>query len=449
VSRRSPIRENVFYSVLDYASQPALMLVATPILLRHLGVQQYGVWMLVNSIAATASGLGGGFGDGATKYVAMYRGQGDRAGVIRSLGAVLAIHSALGSVSALVMIGLAPWLITHVFAVPPTLREVGIAAVRISAALLFVRFVESVFVAAIRGCEHYKPTVILSVLARISGTASAVALAASGHTLVAIFQATLIIAAVSSAAQAWLAQKLLQANMGWRTIDLAAGLREVFSFGAFTWVKSSFGILSAYADRLLVAGVLGAGPLAYYALCNQLTQPVPALVAAAFNFIFPNFSAQVASGSTKQTHHRYRSANALVLLSTVLVCTILIGGAIPLLRLWIGPAFAAQYHDLLRIVAVGNCLLALSVVPQYAALAFGRARAMAVVNLAAGALSLPGSYYLMQRFGVVGAGLGKVIAGLVFLSTFGVAQRAINSLKQSQQATLERSATETLLDFAR
>src|SRR4051812_16528531 len=190
------LRDNVLYSVVDYASQPLLMLVATPFLLRHLGVQQYGVWMLVNSITATASGLGGGFGDGATKYVATYRGRGDNAGAIRSLAAVLIVHSAFGLISALAMICLAPWLIGHVFAVQPALREVGTAAVRISAALLLLRFVESVFVAAIRGCEHYRPTVIISVTARVAVTACAIGLAATEHNLVSILWATLTVALI-------------------------------------------------------------------------------------------------------------------------------------------------------------------------------------------------------------------------------------------------------------
>ena len=94
------IRQNVFYSVLDYVSQPAMMLIAAPLLLRELGAQQYGTWMLVNSIAATASGLGGGFGDGATRYVSMYRGCGDRswcgAHTIGGAGSQLRLRCTLG-----------------------------------------------------------------------------------------------------------------------------------------------------------------------------------------------------------------------------------------------------------------------------------------------------------------------------------------------------------------
>jgi hypothetical protein len=97
------IRQNVFNSLLDYVSQPALMLIGAPLLLRALGVQQYDTWMLVNSIAATASGLGGGFGDGATKYVYKYRGCRDSTGALRSTMAVLALNCGFGLLAAIVM----------------------------------------------------------------------------------------------------------------------------------------------------------------------------------------------------------------------------------------------------------------------------------------------------------------------------------------------------------
>jgi hypothetical protein len=44
---RETVRQNVFYSVFDYLSQPAMMISAAPILLGILDVQQYGTWMLV------------------------------------------------------------------------------------------------------------------------------------------------------------------------------------------------------------------------------------------------------------------------------------------------------------------------------------------------------------------------------------------------------------------
>lgn len=365
------IRRNVFYSVLDYVSQPVMMLLAAPLLLRELGAQQYGTWMLVNSIAAAASGLGGGFGDGATRYVSLYRGCGDRAGAVRTLLAVLSVNCAFGVLSAIAMIASAPWLIGHVFSVDPSLRTAAVVAIRISAVLLVVRFAEAVFIAAVRGCERYRPMVAISIIARTTVTVAAVALALTGYGLVAILWATLLIGIGSLSGQGWLAHRVLHAAGIWRQSQLWVGVREVSSFGSFTWLKSSLGILIGYADRLLVAALLGTGPLAYYALCNQLTQPIHALMASAFNFIFPNFSAQSASGRWSETSSRYRNASSVAAAFVIAFCVTMVVGAKLILRLWLGAAVAAQYHDLLVVMAVGNSLLALGVVPHYAALALG------------------------------------------------------------------------------
>src|SRR6516225_4115657 len=123
------VRRNIFYSLVDYVSQPGLMVLAAPTLLRHLGLEQYGVWMLVNSITATAYGLGGGFSEAATRYVSHYRGLGDGRGVARSMAAALLINCGLGLVLVLILLIAAPALIDHVFKVAPAFRYTVIVAV--------------------------------------------------------------------------------------------------------------------------------------------------------------------------------------------------------------------------------------------------------------------------------------------------------------------------------
>jgi O-antigen/teichoic acid export membrane protein len=441
-----PVRESVFYSVLDYVSQPAMMILAAPVLLRTLGVQQYGTWMLVNSIAATAAGLGGGFGDGATKYVSMYRGNADRHGAVRSLMAVLVVNCAFGALSALVLIVCAPWLIGHVFTIEASLRETGIVALRISAVLLVVRFAEAVFTSAVRGCERYRPMVLISVFARTMVIASAVVLAIKGYGLVPILWSTLILGIGSMVGQWYLAHTVLQASGLWRRVAISEGVREVFSFGAYTWLKSTLGVLIGYGDRLLVAGMLGTGPLAFYSLCNQLTQPIHALIGSAFNFIFPNFSALSASGRWLETRRNYRIAAGVAAAMVITICLIMIVGADLILRLWLGAAFATQYRNLLVAMIIGTGLLALTVVPHYAALAFGRSRALVLVNLAAGVMSMGCGYLLIQRFGLIGAGVAKIVVGVVFLSLFNIVRRALKAGGDNSRA--ESTAPESALNFA-
>ncbi len=434
-----PVRQNVFYSLLEYISQPVMMLLAAPILLRSLGAQQYGTWMLINSIAATAAGLGGGFGDGATKYISMYRGLDDREGAVRSLVAVLLVDCTLGLVSAAFMFALAPLLIGRLFPVEASLRQPAIVAMRISAFVLVLRFAETVFVAAMRGCERYRPAVTISITARATAVICAVALALRGSGLVAILWANLAIGILSFASQGWLAHSVLRAAGAWQQVDIQAGVREVFRFGAFTWLKSTLGVALAHGDRLMIAALLGTGPLAFYTVCNQLSQPIHALIAAGFNFLFPNLSARTAAGRWEDAANLYRRA---VLVSAALVLgmmLVMIVGARTILGLWVGAGYVQQYHLLLVTMIIGNGLLALSIVPHYASLALGRSQALALITFVAGAGSLGCGYLLIRQFGVVGGGAAKILAGIMFLALFSVVRFGMRST-QSHRTSEDGSA---------
>ncbi len=41
---------NAAYGVLDYIAYPAGMLIVAPFAVRHLGVPQFGVWMVANAV---------------------------------------------------------------------------------------------------------------------------------------------------------------------------------------------------------------------------------------------------------------------------------------------------------------------------------------------------------------------------------------------------------------
>jgi O-antigen/teichoic acid export membrane protein len=416
------VRQNIVYSLLDYLAPPLLMIVAAPILLRAQGAQQYGTWMLVNSVTATAGGLGGGMGDAATRFISVYRGRGDHEGVVRALLSSLVINGALGVLPAISTIFIAPFLISHVFRIGQAFQHDAIVATRIGALILCLRFPETVFVSALRAHDCYRRFVIVSVTSRVLLLVSATILSLNGFGLVAILWATLATGLASFIAQASSAARLLKPG-GWGGVDLRSGLGEIGRFGVFTWMKSAFGVLFGYADRLLIAAVLGAGPLAYYTLCSQIAQPVPAVLVYGFNFLFPAISSQSASGRWTDARRSYRNA---VLVSTAViasVCVPMVLLARQILTVWLGSSVANAYHGVLVALIIGYGLVALSIVPLYAALALGHSREIAAVNVIAGVASLSLGYFLMRSIGLVGIGWAKVIAGFIMLTTFAMVRK--------------------------
>src|SRR5271165_5861005 len=136
---------NAFYSIAEYIAQPLSMIVAAPFLVHKLGLQQYGIWMLVSAILGSMGILSTGFGDATVKYVSAYRGQNNLVGVERTIRATLTINAFLGGLFSLLIWVAAPYTVAYIFKIEPVFHAASVQAIRISAVILVVRSVESVF----------------------------------------------------------------------------------------------------------------------------------------------------------------------------------------------------------------------------------------------------------------------------------------------------------------
>ncbi|MGH9502872.1 MAG: oligosaccharide flippase family protein [Terriglobales bacterium] len=403
---------NAFYSVAEYIAQPATMLLAAPFLVRRLGLVQFGIWMLVNAILGSMGILSTGFGDATVKYVSAYRGQKNDAGVERTIRATLTINTVLGTLFGVLVWTIAPFAVHHIFKIEAEFHTACIQAIRISAVILALRSMESVFVSTLRAFERYGPPVKLNVFLRMIVVISAVVLAAMRRGVVAIMVATLFWSALIVILQALAARRVVGSFTAFPTFEREA-LAEVFSFGCFSWLQALAGVVFTYADRFLVAAMLGAAPVAIYALCVQATQPIHGLAAAAFNFVFPHISSRLEAGEVKGPQRVFRLALlASVGLALVLALPMIVLSK-PLLAFWMGKAVANEGHLALALLTIAFAFLALNIVPHYALLALGRVRLVSGLNVGSGILMIPLMVILIPRFGLVGAALGRIFYSLL------------------------------------
>jgi len=403
---------NASYSIAEYIAQPLSMLVAAPFLVHKLGLPQYGIWMLVSAILGSMGILSTGFGDATVKYVSAYRGQNNPVGVERTIRATLTINTLLGGLFGLLVWVAAPYAVDHIFKIEPGFHAASIQAIRISAVILLVRSIESVFVSTLRAFERYGPPVKLNVFLRSIVVVSAVVLAAIGRGVVAIMIATLFWSALIVVLQAVAARRVAGLLNPFPTFEKEA-LAEVFSFGCFSWLQALAGVVFGYADRFLVAAMLGTAPVAIYVLCVQAAQPIHGLAAAAFNFIFPHISSRHEAGEIHGPRRVFRLAlMTSVGLSVALAAPLVLFGK-PLLTLWMGAQFAQQAYVVLAVLAMAHLILAINIVPHYTLLALGSVRFVSTVNVLGGIVSLGAVALFIPPFGLVGAAIGRLLYGAV------------------------------------
>ena len=184
---------NAAFGLLDYAAYPVGMLLVAPIMLRNLGVAQYGVWAVATAAVNTGSIIASGFGDANIQHVATERTTGDSNALVRTVRSTMGIHLLLGAVMTIILWIAAPYLAGRVAGTSADLEASCLWCLRIAGLITFVRTVESVCVSTQRAFERYGAAVRISVAARLLSLAAAALLALSSHGVVSILAITVVV----------------------------------------------------------------------------------------------------------------------------------------------------------------------------------------------------------------------------------------------------------------
>ena len=401
---------NAIYNTMEYVSQPVLMIVCAPFLVSHLGLELYGIWMLATALAGTVGVFHIGLGDATIKCVSFCRGRGDTEGAGRVIRGTLTLSLFLGGLTALVVFLVAPYCVRYVFKIATQNAPVATISIQLGGLLLCIQSVFSVFSNSLKAHEEYGVPVKITVALKTAVMGLAVALVMMGHGVVAIMLATLGGSLIGTVCLAFALHHLMPTCSLLPTFDRHAW-REVLQFGLYSWVQNAAGLAFSQADRLLIAALLGAGPLAYYTLCVQIAQQIHALPSAAFGFLFPHISAKQASGQRrdiKRVYHLAVLANIVVSLALALPLVLL---SKRILTIWMGTDFAEHAHTLLSILAVAFWVLSVNVAPHFTLLGLGRVRFVSFVNVAGGIFSLAGAALLINPLGLAGAAVGRLFYG--------------------------------------
>jgi len=399
---------NATYSVAEYLMQPLLMIASTPFLVHRLGLDLYGIWMLVSAIAGTVGIFGLGMGDATVKYVSAYRGRNDVQAVIRILRTTLTMSIVAGALAATLIFLAAPILAEKVFKIQTQYQTTALRAIQLGRLVLLLRAIDSVFVSVLRAYEKYAPSVRNSVLVRILTVICALVLVAMGYGVVAIMVATTTTTTLGVLLQAGSVRRIIPGVSFAFTLRRDSWL-EILSFGFYTWLQNVAGVIFGQTDRLLIGVFSSTSAVAYYTICVQLAQPVHGLLSAAFNLLFPHISARHEAGDARGSQRVYRLAIVVNIVVTILLCAPLVVFGKQILSLWMGPRFATNAYSLLVLLAIAFGILSLNVVPHYTLLALGKARFVSMVNLAGGALSLIASAVLIPFLGPLGAAVGRML----------------------------------------
>lgn len=375
-------------------------LVTTPLLVRALGTERYGVLGLVTVLASQLSMLQLGVGPALVRIVAEARGRGDAAAVRGTLraGVLLAVASAI-AVAALALVLAPRWWSRALTASAPVLDE-ALGAVPATAALLALQPILAMVLAALTGLERYGFLNAARLAHGIARVLVGVAVARRGLGLDAVLVAQAVTDLLMIGVAAVAAQRgpTVAAALPWRR-----AARTLLGLGLPLSAAGVVASLLADGDKLALGSLRAVSEVAYYAIPANIVARLAALAGMTSVFLIPRLAVTAAAGDGQEAARLAGRATRLGLCVTIVATAPLVALAPELLAWWLGPAFATESALASRILLVGL----VANVSVYGAHAAIRARAPALTLAVLYGLELPlfalALWLLVGRWGVTGA----------------------------------------------
>jgi O-antigen/teichoic acid export membrane protein len=407
------LRRNIGWTYLAWGAALLSGLVLTPVVVRQLGIDEYGVWAFVGSLAAYVALLDLGLSPAFVRFAAEARGR-RSSEEIRALASVgLALYAAIGVVATVLGVVLA-WLAPVLMDVPDDL----VTPARVAAALLVlgmsIRFPLGLYANLLIGQQRNDVVLAAGFVSVVVYTALVLVLLPRGGGVV-------LLAAISLAAALlrlvlplfWVRRELgpLRPSRRYLTRERLRTLLKVSGDNILIHIAARVVFTS---DVIVVGVVLGPEAAAYYAVGAKLFSIAFGVGTAGPNLLFPAFAELHGAAEEERQRVLLRDGLKVGMAGMLIFALPLVLYPDLLIRAWIGGGLG-ETTPVLGILGAALLLqLPIHVTTQYL-MARGLQHAVALVSFAAAVANVALSVVLAATVGIWGVALSTLVTNAAVL----------------------------------
>ena len=413
------IVRNSIYGFSTWLLPLALSFIATPIIVRSLGHEDYGIYALVLGFIAYSFNFN--VGRAITKYIAEYRAAGEIGKITEVITATLFINLALGGAGLLIIFSTANLLVTNVLKIQPESQDKTIYALYVAGLTIFFLMLNQVFNAILQGIHRFDVYAKIFNLNNVLLISGNLVLALKGFGLLYLLSWNLLITALSATISAFSAKRLLpefSLNPKFRRETL----KLVFGYSSGVIAYQILANILLLFERSWITGKLGAESLTFYIVPMMLALYIHGFITSLMLVIFPLVS-ELKDDKAKLLR-LYQKATKIVSFLTVFLGATLIVQSHAFLTLWMGADFAEKSTSLLILHTITFSLLAIEIVAWQTTEGMGYPNYNCYIFVICFIINIFGMILLTPDFGNFGIAFARMIGfGALFLTGFYVEKR--------------------------
>lgn len=311
--------KNGFYNVIGAVLRLGVGLLTIPLLIRLIGIEEYGLWMLVSTAISLVSLAETGLSISTTVFLSRDLANKDASGMSQTLTVTFGAMLLLATLAA-VGLWVSAGAIADLF---PNLgmaqRDAAVQALQIGGLVVWARLLQQILVGVEQAYQRYGLMNVLMTIQSVLSSFGLLGVAWLGWRTVALMQWQAVATFAVLLAHIWVGCLLvrdMQPRLVWNSVK---GL-QVVRYSLMTWVALLGGALFSHVDRLIVGAVLGTGVLGIYAAITNVTSQINSFSALPVQPLLPTLSNQVVkSGSQSIIVQQVKQAleiNSLIALFT-------------------------------------------------------------------------------------------------------------------------------------
>jgi O-antigen/teichoic acid export membrane protein len=411
------VARNIAYNFGAQIWLTILALVTTPYIIGKLGVDQYGLYVVVLAVVGYFTFLDLGFGVATVKYLSEFHGR-ERTEVIRNLiGTTTALYVVAGGVGGLVIAVLSSWFATTVLSVPGDLSSLARTALYVTAIVFVVNMPGLAFMSVPIALQRFDITGKATVFVGTASALGAVTVLWLGYGLIAILLVNVAIFALTTILWILVARRLLPATPILPRFDRPS-LRLLTRFGGLKFLQQVTTHSIFHIDKFLLGALASLAAVSYYAVPLHLVQRLLLVVGNVGAAFFPAASQLHGEQDTDRLNELYLRSTKLVALLMVPAASMLFIFSDPILTVWIGDEFADESSVVLKVLAVSYLIAAFATLPGMAADAVGRPGVTALFSTISLATNLAASLILIPHYEALGAAFAIAINAAIQVPVF-------------------------------
>ena len=385
-------------------------LVLTPLVVHSIGDRMYGLWSLVATFIGYYGLLDLGLTSAATRYVSQAIGAGDEPRCNRVFNTALFVYSGMALVAlaiTIVLAALAPW-----FAKQPGDASIFSAVILILGAYTAIGIPLRAFVGTLNADLHFDITSSLDMLSVVLRVTLILIILKLHMGVIALAAVT----ALSGLPSAVLMVTALKRKLGFLKVSYAdverPMIRELFSYGAYTFVSQVADIFRFGIDALVVSAYVGLAAVTHYNIGSSLVQYYISIMLSLMGVTMSVFSQREGARDIEGMKRAFYFALKISMWSAGFIAFGLIAWGRPFITRWMGPSYVDAYPILL--VLTLGCAVGLAQMPAITLLyATSKHRFYAVANLCEASANVVLSLALVHKYGALGVALGTMIPMLI------------------------------------